>query len=215
MKNLIAVLILYFIPCAIHAQSTIYTYNGKCKIELPNKLELQHSELHSIKCINAQNQKKQVQVSTKSSHIIFQQKGLNDDVKEAYNKYCRVIVEYFKEDRNAPTYGRGNHIIVDKKILNAIYNAENEDCRRQGTPLIKFTPPESMTINGYPVLFYSYKRMGLLKDDRKRLPPVIVNVYIIFNKYESVKLTFAYREAEREMWKSIHNSIYRTFSFTK
>lgn len=43
----------------------------------------------------------------------------------------------------------------------------------------------------------------------------IVNVYQIFNRYESVILTFSYREAEREIWKSIHNNITESFSFIK
>ena len=46
-------------------------------------------------------------------------------------------------------------------------------------------------------------------------PPVIVNVYQIYNRYESVILTFSYREAERDMWKSIHNNIMKTFNFIK
>ena len=51
------------------------------------------------------------------------------------------------------------------------------------------------------------------KKNGKRQPPVIVNVYTIFNKYEFVKLTFSYRESEREVWKDIHNSIIKSFTF--
>ena len=57
--------------------------------------------------------------------------------------------------------------------------------------------------------------MGWLKDDGKRQPPVIVNVYRIFNRYESATLTFSYRESEREQWKSIHNDIIKTFTFSR
>ena len=78
---------------------------------------------------------------------------------------------------------------------------------------MKIISTESLVINGFPVLYYSYRRMGWLKDDGKRQPPVIVNVYTIFNKYEFVKLTFSYREAERESWKDIHNSIVKSFTF--
>lgn len=99
------------------AQTTIYSCNGKYRIELPNKLELQSSELNSIRIIISQNKKAQVNVSTLSGHITFQQKGLNADVKSAYNKYCWVIIEYFKEDRNNPTFGRGETIAVDRDVL--------------------------------------------------------------------------------------------------
>ena len=197
----------------VQAQTTIYSCNGKYRIELPNKLELQSSEQNSIRNIISQNKKAQVNVSTLSGHITFQQKGLNADVKSAYNKYCRVIIEYFKEDRNNPTFGRGETIAVDRDVLYAVNDATKENCRVSETPLMKIISIESMTINGFPVLYYSYRRMGWLKKNGKRQPPVIVNVYTIFNKYEFVKLTFSYRESEREVWKDIHNSIIKSFTF--
>ena len=82
-----------------------------------------------------------------------------------------------------------------------------------GTPLMKIISIESMMINSFPVLYFSYRRMGWLKDDGKRQPPVIVNVYRIFNRYESVTIQFSYRENERERWKDIHNYIIKTFAF--
>lgn len=212
----ITLLILCFvISIMAQAQSTIYSCNGKYRIELPNKLELQLSELNSVRNIAAQNKKSQISISTQSGHITFQQKGLNADVKSAYNKYCRVIIEYFKEDRNDPTFGRGDQIVVDRDVLYTVNEAAKENCRISGTPLMKIISIESMMINGFPVLYYSYRRMGWLKDDGKRQPPVIVNVYTIFNKYEFVKLTFSYREAERESWKDIHNNIVKSFSFIR
>jgi len=210
----ISFIVLYLCHSTIGlAQSTIYTYNRLCRIELPAKLELQASELNSVKRISEQGKKPQVNITTQSGHITFQQKGLNNDIKEAYNKYCRVIVEYFKEDRNNPTYGRGDHIIVDRDALYTVNEAAKENCHVSGTPLMKIISTESMVINGFPVLYYSYRRMGWLKDDGKRQPLVIVNVYTIFNKYEFVKLTFSYRETERDRWKEIHNNILKSFAF--
>jgi hypothetical protein len=209
-------LLLFIVICSlvgVKAQTTIYSCNGLYCIELPAKLELQSSELNSVKRISEQGKKSQVIINTQSGHITFQQKGLNADVKSAYNKYCRVIIEYFKEDRSDPTYGRGDPIIVDRDVLYAINDAAKENCRVSGTPLMKIISTESMVINGFPVLYYSYRRMGWLKDDGKRQPPVIVNVYTIFNKYEFVKLTFSYRESERESWRDIHNNIVKSFTF--
>lgn len=208
----ISFIVLYLcLSTTVLAQSTIYTYNRLCRIELPAKLELQASELNSVKRISEQGKKPQVNITTQSGHITFQQKGLNDDVKEAYNKYCRVIVEYFKEDRNDPTFGKGDQIFVDREILYAVTEASKESCARSGTPFVKLISVQPLTINGFPVLYYSYKRKGW----EGKQPPVIVNVFRIFNRYESVTLTFSYREAEREMWKDIHNNIIKTFSFLK
>lgn len=198
--------------CTLSAYGqTVYSCNGLYKIELPAKLELQDSELNSVKRVNLQGKKPQVNISTQSGHITFQQKGLNDDVKSAYSKYCRVIVEYFKEDRSDPTFGRGDQIVVDKHVLYFVNQAAEQSCKTSGTPLIKLMSVESMTINGFPVLYYSYKRKGW----EGKQPPVIVNVFRVFNRYESVILTFSYRETERELWKDIHNNILKTFSFVR
>lgn len=203
-------MLFFYQICLVNEAQTTYTYNGKIRIELPDKLELQDSELNNVRRLKTQGNKVQVNVSTCSGHITFQQKGLNADVKEAYNKYCRVILEYYQEDRNEPTFGRGDQIVVSNDVLYAVAEAADLSCKTSKTPLIKIMSIEPLTINGFPVLYYSYKRKGW-----EGKPPVIVNVFRIFNRYESVTLTFSYREAERETWKSIHNNITKTFSFTR
>ena len=210
---IILILLCFGISIKVHAQSKIYSCNGNYRIEIPNKLELQSSELNSVRNTAAKNKKPQVNVLTRSGHITFQQKGLNANEKSAYNKYSRVIIEYFKEDRNNPTFGKGNPIFVDRDVICAVNEAAKETCRMSGTPLMKIISIESMMINSFPVLYFSYRRMGWLKDDGKRQPPVIVNVYRIFNRYESVTIQFSYRENERERWKDIHNYIIKTFAF--
>ena len=196
-------------------QTIVYSCNNQYRIELPTKLELQFSELNTVKRNNVQGKKPQVSIGTHSGHITFQQKGLNANSREAFGKYCRVIIEHFKESRNDPTFGHGDQIVVDRDLLYAVTEASKENCERSGTPFMKLFSVQPLTINGFPVLYYSYRRMGWLKNDGKRQPPVVVNVYRIFNKYESVTLTFSYREAERETWKSIHDNIIKTFSFTR
>lgn len=189
---------------------TLYSCNGLYSIKLPSNLELQSSELNTVKRI-VQGKSTQTKITTLSNGIIFQQKGLNTDEKSAYSKYCRVIIEYFKEDRNEPVYGRGDQIFVDKEIFDIVQESVKERCNASKTPLMKLFTIQPLTINGFPVLYYSYRRKGW----EGKNPPVIVNVYIIYNRYESVKLTFSYREAEREIWKGTHEYIMKSFSFTK
>ena len=195
--------------CLVSEGQTIYSYNGKYRIELPDKLELQDSELNTVRCFPSHGNKTQAKVSTNSKQIIFQQKGLNAGIKDAYNRYCRVIVEFFQEDRSDPTFGKGDQIVVDKDLLNTIHNSVQEACNRNNTPLLKLFNVQPLSINGFPVLYYSYKRKGW----EGKQPPVIVNVYQIFNRYESVSLTFSYREEERDIWKNIHGNITNSFSF--
>ncbi len=208
MKKYIYCLIVYALLLANTAigQTMQYSYNGKYTIRIPSKLELQDSELN-----NLTNRNQQVSISSHSNKIVFQQKGLNAEQKAAYSKYCRVIIEYYKEDRNEPVYGRGDQIVVDRDILYLVHNSVEEACNINHTPLIKLLTIQPLDINGFPVLFYSYKRKGW----EGKQPPVIVNVYQIFNRYESVTLTFSYREAERNLLKDIHNNITKSFSFMK
>ena len=204
-------LIIAICPLNVLKAQTVYTCNGKFRIELPGKLELQHSELSTINRTMLRNKKLQVNIRINSGQIVFQQKGLNANTKDAYNKYCRVMIHYYQEDKNEPVFGRGDQIVVDRNIFYIINESTRKACSLNKTPLLKFLSMQSLSINGFPVLYYSYRRKGW----EGKNPPVIVNVYQIYNRYESVTLTFSYREAEREMWKSIHNNIMNSFSFIK
>ena len=188
-------------------QNTQYSYNNKYHISLPSKLELQDSELNTISTGN----KQQINIKSLTNKIVFQQKGLNSEQKAAFSKYCRVIIEYYEEDRNEPVYGRGDQIIVDRDLLYVVHNSVKEACNINRTPLIKLLNIQPLTINGFPVLYYSYKRKGW----EGKQPAVVVNVFQIFNRYESVTLTFSYREAERDLWKDIHNNITKSFMFIR
>ena len=185
-----------------------YNYNGHYRIILPNIIELQESELNSVSIEKGESN--QLQVQSNSNRIVFQQRGLNVDMESAYRKYCRVIIEYYEEDRDNPVFSQGEQIYVTNDLIQMLHQSSKAACNMNKTPMIKFNSPQTMTINGYPVLYYSYKRRGY-----KNQPPVIVNIYNIYNRYESVTLTFSYREAERDLWKDIHNYIKKTFSFNK
>lgn len=190
-----------------HDSTRTYKYNGIYRISLPDKLELQDSELNTVNFEKRKNN--DYQIESNSNRIVFQQKGLNTNSKSAYKKYCRVIIEYYEEDRNNPVFRRGEQVIVTGDLIKMLHKNAKESCDRTNTPLIKFNTPQAMTINGFPVLYCSYKRKGWEGKE----PPVIVNVYIIYNRFESVTLTFSYRESERESWKDIHDNIIKSFTF--
>ena len=204
---LFCVLTLQFLH--LHAQSPSYDFNNVCQIELPNKLELQASELNTIKSTSTQQGKKIFKVSSPADRIVFQQTGLNNGVKSAFDLYCRVIIEHQKTSKYNPFYKYGENVVVDKDILLTVNELAEENCRMSGTPFIRLINVQPLKIKGFPVLYYSYKRKGW--EGKK--PPVIVNVYQIFNNLECVIVTFSYREAEKERWKDIHNNIIKTFNF--
>jgi len=207
----IIIALLLFVANNSIGQNTLYSYNGKYHISLPAKLELQNSELNNVKKAVLKDNKQQTIINSYSERIVFQQKGLNNEDRGAFSKYCRVIIEYAEEDRSDPTFGRGDKIVVDKDILYAVNESVKKDCASSGTPLIKLITVQGMNINGFPVLYYSYKRKGW----EGKQPPVIVNYFRVFNRYENATIVFSYREAEREMWKGIHDNIIKTFTFTK
>ena len=189
---------------------TTYYYKERFYINLPDKMELQSSELNNV--TNKYDKGKKTYITNPIDRIVFQQNGLNDDSAEAYKKYCRVIIEYSEEDRDDPVWGCGEQLVVTNELINLIFSYVKKDCTNMKTPFMKMlTAPQPISINGFPVLYYSYRRQGW----EGKQPPVIVNVYHIYNRYESVKLTFSYREAEREQWKDINKYIIETFSFER
>ena len=189
---------------------TTYYYKERFYINLPDKIELQSSELNNV--TNKYDKGKKTYITNPIDRIVFQQNGLNDDSAEAYKKYCRVIIEYSEEDRDDPVWGCGEQLVITNELTNLIFSYVKKDCANMKTPFMKMlTAPQPISINGFPVLYYSYRRQGW----EGKHPPVIVNVYHIYNRFESVKLTFSYREAEREQWKDIHNYIIETFYFER
>lgn len=176
-------------------------------IALPKTLELQNSELYGIEKEEMQDSTICVRTLSPSNHLVFQQRGLNTNDEFANNQYCRVIINYYKEDK--PVYHQGDQILIGAGMLCHITEMVQDSCRRNNTPFLELLDFQSLTINGFPVLFYSYRREGW-----KGKPPVIVNIYQIFNGYESADLTFSYREAERDNWQNIHNYIIKTFKFS-
>ena len=80
----IIILIIALCTLNIIDAQTVYTCNGKYRIELPSKLELQHSELNTVNRIASRNKKPQVNVISSSDQIIFQQKGLNANKRDAF-----------------------------------------------------------------------------------------------------------------------------------
>jgi hypothetical protein len=73
--------------------------------------------------------------------------------------------------RQDPTYGIGDKVVVDKDMLYAAHEVAEANCKASRTPLIKVLSVEPLTINGFPALYYSYKRKGW-----EGQPPVVVNV---------------------------------------
>lgn len=190
--------------------STTYYYKEKYCINLPDKMELQSSELNNV--TKKYDKGKKTYITNPIDRIVFQQNGLNDDSAEAYKKYCRVIIEYSEEDRDEPVWGCGEQLVITNELINLIFSYIKDECANMKTPFMKIlTAPQPINIHDFPVLYYSYKRQGW----EGKHPPVIVNVYHVYNRYESVKLTFSYREAEREQCKDIHNYIIETFFFKR
>ena len=210
MKKLFAIL-LFTLSCMVNEAQTKYIINGKCQIVISDKLEMQDSELNDVEYLKSQGGVPQSIVKSKTNRIVFQQYGLNANMKTAFDKYCRLMVSYYKEDVNYPVYRHGERVTITNDLIKSFYSSALIACDKNKTPLIKFNSPQALTINGFPAIYYSYKRKGY----NGMQPPVIVNMYVIYNRYESAIVTFSYRETERELWKDINNCIVSTFSFTK
>ena len=118
----------------LNAQNTLYSYNGFFRVALPSKLELQNSELNTIRK-NSVHGEVRVNITSEAGHITFQQKGLNADEKGAYSKYCRVIIEHFNENRNDPTFGRGDRIMIESATgVGCLFHCLSLESREEQSP---------------------------------------------------------------------------------
>ena len=180
------------------------TFSGKNAfvISIPPSLELQKENdpyTQSLKAIN---------YTTNDNLIIFQQRGLSQREEEAYKKYCRIMIQYL-------TGARGDFMkstetdpltyewreIFDEIVDSAIGTA----ARLMGNYTYKW-----VLVNGAYCIQIDYRRTGANYDTNI---PVICRIAIFQNDNKMVKIIFAYRENEADLWRDDLNRVLNSFKW--
>lgn len=138
-----------------------------------------------------------------NTDIVFQQKGLSDMSTEAYNTYCRILIQYNKcRPGTVNYYKESQHLTKDDiTTLTQIVDSELGGFEYVDTPTFRW-----VKISIFKAIEASYKRTGLGTT-------VSCKMYILFNHDEMVKIVMSYRDCDASLWKFDFENIIKTFKW--
>ena len=146
------------------------------------------------------------------NRIIIQQKGLNDFVDSAFNRYARVIINTI--------YGKPGDFLTLYFDINSLSQAEIEELNtllyQQSVQslklinhkMIKWYPLRIEKVNGMSCFHVKYIRQ--MSDN----PYVMVNMYLFHNYDRAHILTLSYRVSEADYWEKDFKRILSSFRIT-
>lgn len=138
--------------------------------------------------------------------IVFQQKGLSRQEQAAYNKYCRIMIQYVRGNYGEYMNSTETEILDSewKDVLDdLVHNNIGPAARLMGTYTYKWA-----TINGAKCIQIDYKRTG---NNFDASIPVVCRMAIFQNNNEMVMMTLSYREKEAGIWKADFDKVFKSF----
>lgn len=138
--------------------------------------------------------------------IVFQQKGLSRQEQSAFNRYCRIMIQYvlgnngdFLKSTETEELNTEWKATFDQLVQNNIGNA----AKLMGNYTYKW-----VTINGAKCIQIDYRRTGSNFD---ATIPVVCRMAIFQNSNEMVVMTLSYREKEAGIWKADFDKVLKSF----
>lgn len=163
-------------------------------VELRNENDAYSQSLRKLNLIN------------NDGNIIFQQKGLSEQRTDAYDKYCRIMIQYFRG-----SYGDYMKS-TEREDLNyewkALFDELVDGCIGSASRLMGNYSYKWTVINGANCIQIDYKRTGHNFDTSI---PVICRIAIFQNNNEMVKIILSYREKEADLWKADFERVFKSF----
>ena len=141
-------------------------------------------------------------------NIIFQQEGLAEQKDEAYEKYCRIMIQYIKgSDGDFMKSNEKEDLNYEWKELfdELVAGAIGSTSKLMGRYTYKWE-----VVNGANCIQIDYKRMGTNFDTSI---PVICRIAIFQNNNEMVKLILSYREKEADLWQADFEKVFKSFKW--
>lgn len=140
--------------------------------------------------------------------VVFQQKGLSSQKQSAFNKYCRIIIQYYPGEYGGFLASTETEVFDSewKETLNQmVHNNLGPSSRLMGDYTYKW-----ITVNGVKCVQVDYKRTGSNYD---MYNPVICRIAIFQNNNEMVVMILSYREKEAGLWKADFEKVFRSFKW--
>ena len=180
------------------------TYKGGTafQITIPPTVELRNEN-------DAYSQSlKSLSLTHNDGNIVFQQEGLSRQEPEAYDRYCRIMIQYisgtsgdFLKSTETETLDYEWQAIFDDLVEGSIGPAAN---------LMGGYSYDWTTINGAKCIKIDYRRTGNNFDTSI---PVVCRIAIFQNNDEMVKLILSYREKEAFIWKEDFDRVFESFKW--
>ena len=145
------------------------------------------------------------------NRIVFQQKGLNNKSKKAFNTYARIMIEttvgktgdYQKLTDSVNLTSTGL-----KELDNSFKQEINQSFQGTELHLLEWKGTKLVVINGRPAIKLSYSRQ--LGQNQ----PVQVDIYTFQNNDRMHRLTFSYRLEDSKEYEALFSESLISFKIT-
>lgn len=183
-----------------HAESKSYTINDMFTISVDSKLELRDK-----KGLYEQKTKNNNLPVTSDEVIVFQQTGLNNDTKAAYQKYARIMIQTEISNEGDYSYYDGSCELSDSDIVN-FNRLAYQELAPQMHMTIKPSTKGFFLDNGNYCIMTSYQRSGVYGN-------VDVCIYYFFNDNQSAKVLCSYKYSEKTYWQKVMEDVVKSFKW--
>lgn len=184
-----------------HAERKSYTINDMFTISVDSKLELRDKN-----GLYEQKTKNNNLPVTSDDVIVFQQAGLNDDNKAAYQKYARIMIQTEIGNVGDFSYYDGSSELSDSDIVN-FNRLAYQELSPQMHMTIKPSTKGFFLGNGNYCIMTSYQRSGVYGN-------VDVCIYYFFNDNQWAKVLCSYKNSEERLWKKVMENAIESFKWT-
>lgn len=180
-------------------------------ISIPTNMEIQSGNYKKASDLFQTEQNKNLGYEIFDNRVVFQQIGLNNQEKQSFASYARVILE-----TNISNYGDFEKLNVkisanmtELKELNDLFrNQVQGSFSGSGLKMISWNGVSVITVNGKSCIKTSYIRQ------LENRPFVIVNVYRFQNNDRMHTLTLSYSQDDETTWKPLFLKILNSFRIT-
>lgn len=183
-----------------HAERKSYTINDMFTISVDSKLELRDKN-----GLYEQKTKNNNLPVTSDDVIVFQQAGLNDDNKAAYQKYARIMIQTEIGNVGDFSYYDGSCELSDSDIVN-FNRLAYQELAPQMHMTIKPSTKGFFLDNGNYCIMTSYQRSGVYGN-------VDVCIYYFFNDNQSAKVLCSYKYSEKTYWQKVMEDVVKSFKW--
>lgn len=184
-----------------HAERKSYTINDMFTISVDSKLELRDKN-----GLYEQKTKNNNLPVTSDDVIVFQQAGLNNDKKAAYQKYARIMIQTENGNVGDFSYYDGSCELSDSDIVN-FNRLAYQELSPQMHMTIKPSTKGFFLDNGIYCIMTSYQRSGVYGN-------VDVCIYYFFNDNQWAKVLCSYKNSEEKLWKKVMENAIESFKWT-